>query len=83
MHISSNSEIKRIPDLTREFLEHVLYDEEPIFISDDATIWDVSMSAVDDLLNRCSQYYGISVTMDDLNQPLWKLLRQLNERRRK
>ena len=34
--------MQKIPELTQEFFEHVLYDEEPLFISDEATIWDVS-----------------------------------------
>ncbi len=82
MEFSSNIEMQKIPDLIRELFEHILYDEQPLFISDDATIWDISMSPAEELLNRCSQYYGIPVTMDDLKQPLWKLLRQLNDGRR-
>jgi hypothetical protein len=79
MEFSSDTEIQKIPDLKREFFKHVLYDEEPVFVSDEATIWDVSMASAEDLLERCSKYYGIPLKMDDLNQPLWKLLRQLKE----
>jgi hypothetical protein len=81
MDFASNVEINKIPDLTRELFEHVLFDEQPLFISDEATIWDVSMSPTEDLIDRCSRYYGIAVKEDDLAQPLWKLLRQLNEDR--
>lgn len=79
MEFSSDTEMQKIPDLKREFFEHVLYDEDPVFVSDEATIWDVSMSSAEDLMKRCSKYYGILLKMDDLNQPLWKLLRQLKE----
>jgi hypothetical protein len=41
----------------------------------------VSMSTADELLERCSKYYGKVLSVDDLKQPLWKLLRQVNEGR--
>jgi hypothetical protein len=76
---SSDSEMQKMPELTQEFLEHVLYDEEPLFISDEATIWDISMSMGEELTKRISDYYGKTVSESDLKQPLWKLNRQLNE----
>ena len=76
---SPDVEMQKIPELTQEFFEHVLYDEEPLFISDEATIWDVSMSTGEELIDRISQYYKKPVTTADLTQPLWKLIRQLNE----
>jgi hypothetical protein len=82
MEFSSDNEIQRLQDSVQELFEQVLYDEEPIFISDEATIWDVSMSTSEELLGRMSRYYGIEVSSDDLNQPLWKLLREINARRK-
>lgn len=76
---SSDSEVQKIPELTQEFLQHVLYDEEPLFISDEATIWDVSMSPPEELISRISHHYRKPVSVADLAQPLWKLIRQLNE----
>jgi hypothetical protein len=76
---SSDSEMQKIPELTQEFFEHVLYDEEPLFISDEATIWDVSTSTREELISRISRYYKKPVSVADLAQPLWKLIRQLNE----
>jgi hypothetical protein len=52
-----------------------------LFVSDEATIWDVSMAAPEEITKRCSEYYGIPVSMDDLKQPLWKLLSQLDAAR--
>jgi hypothetical protein len=82
MEFSSDNEIQQLQDSVQELFEQVLYDEEPIFISDEATIWDVSMSTSEELLGRMSRYYGIEVSSDDLNQPLWKLLREINARRK-
>jgi hypothetical protein len=81
MEFSSDFEIQKIPGLINELFEHVLHDEHTLFISDEATIWDVSMAIPEDLLNRLSQHYGKPLSMDDLKQPLWKLLRQLDEGR--
>jgi hypothetical protein len=78
MEFSPSAEMDRIQDLTDDFFEHVLYDEKPLFVSDEATIWDVSTSEAPDLIIRLAQHYQKPVTMDDLKQPLWKLLRQMN-----
>lgn len=79
MEFSSDKEMRKIPELTQEFFEQVLYDEEPLFISDEATIWDVSMSSAEELIDRISRYYKKTLAVVDLSQPLWKLIRQLNE----
>jgi hypothetical protein len=81
MEFASDNEMQKIPRLTQEFFEHVLYDEEPLFISDEATIWDVSVNTAEELIRRCSEYYQKPVSAADLRQPLWKLIRQLNEGR--
>jgi hypothetical protein len=81
--LAPSGEISKIPELIREFFDHVLYEEEPFFISDEAKIWDVSMApTAEELLARCSRYYGIPVSIEDLGQPLWKLLSSLNTRRK-
>ena len=78
---SSDEKMLQIPELSQELFKHVLYDEEPFFVSDEATIWDVSMAAPEEIIKRCSEYYGVPVSMDDLKQPLWKLLPQLDAAR--
>ena len=83
MEFSSDTEIKKLHDSVQELFDHVLYDEESLFISDEATIWDVSMSTSEELLGRISRYYGIKISTTDLDQPLWKLLREIDARRKK
>jgi hypothetical protein len=78
IEFSSNAEMQKISSEAREFFKKVLYDEEPLFVSDEATILDVSTSTTTDLLDRCVKSYGKSLSMDDLKQPLWKLIRLLN-----
>jgi hypothetical protein len=67
---SSNTEMQRVSGKAREFFEKVLYDEEPLFVTDEATILDVSMATATDLVERCSKSYGKPVSVEDLKQPL-------------
>ena len=82
LEFSSATKMGRVTGLTEELFEHVLYDEEPLFVSDEATIWDVSMSGVEEVLERCRKYYGVPVTLEDTQQPLWEFLKMLDARRR-
>ena len=80
---SPSVEIGKIPALLNEFFEQVLHDEDPLFVSDEAKIWDVSVSTPEELLERCCEYYQVPVTLDDFGKPLWQLLRLLDRRRSK
>lgn len=77
MEFSSDDEVRKIHVLIEELVRNVLDGEEPFFISNEATIYDVSMASPEGLRQRCSDYYGRPVSLEDLNQPLWQLLRQL------
>ena len=82
MEFTSDEKVREIRALTHALFEHVLYDEEPIFIGDEATILDVSAAPTEELLHRCSEYYRTSVSLEELQKPLWQSLPEL-ERRRK
>lgn len=82
MEFGSDVEIRKIADLLEDLFQYVLYDEEPLFVGDEATIWDVSTATPEELLRRCSEYYRASVALEDLKQPLWKLLPQLSAKRK-
>lgn len=79
---SPDEEIRKIPELVDEFFRHVASDYEPLFVGDEATIWDVSMATPEEILRRCSEYYGVSVSLQDLDLPLWRLLPELDARRK-
>ena len=82
LEFSSDVEMKKIAKLAEEFYKNILDEgDEPFFVSDEATVWGVWMYEAEELIRRVCQYYGKPVTMDDLKQPFWKLLRQLNEGR--
>ena len=66
MEFGSDVEMQKVSHEAREFFEEILSDEEPLFVSDEATIWDLSMSTADELLERCSTYYGTVLAAADL-----------------
>jgi hypothetical protein len=80
MEFSADVEMKKIAGLAEEFSKNIL-DDEPFFVSDEASILDVSGAEPEELITRISTYYGRTMSMADLQQPLWKLIRQLNEGR--
>jgi len=80
--LAPDHRIKEIAPLLEALLRFVLPDEQPIFISDEATLLDVSLEAPDELIRRCSEYYRTGVTPADLRTPLWRLLPALESKRR-
>jgi hypothetical protein len=81
MEFAFDDKTRAVEGLCDEFLEKVLYDEEPVFISDEANVFDISTSEPAELLKRCFDYYGKSITRDDLKLPLWQLVTRLSEGR--
>jgi hypothetical protein len=81
MEFAADGRIRAIQSLIDAFLKNVLWDEEPLFISDEANIFDVSMASPQELAKRCAEYYKTSVTVADLRKPLWQLLPELERQR--
>jgi hypothetical protein len=82
MEFTSDERVRAISALTDALFEHVLGDEEPIFIGDEATLLDVSMAPPEELQQRCAAHYRTTLSLDDLRRPLWELLPELDRRRR-
>jgi hypothetical protein len=82
MEFTPDDKVRALGRLAAELFEHALHDEEPIFVGDQATILDVSLASPEELQKRCSIYYKTTVSLDDLRQPLWQLLPELDLRRR-
>lgn len=75
--------MSRVSGLANELFEHVLYDEDPLFVSDEAILWGVSMSDQNEVLERIRRFYGVPISLEETKQfRLWQLLRLLNERRK-
>ena len=82
VQFSSQTKMKEIEELAREFFDNVIPDQDPIFVSDEAKIWDVSMAGPHELLKACSDFYRVPVSIDDLRLPLSELIPTLDQRRR-
>lgn len=81
MEFTPDDKIRAVRALTDALFKHVLYDEEPVFVGDEATILDVSLASPEELRKRCSAYYMTAVSLEDLRRPLWQLLPELERRR--
>ena len=56
-------------------------DEQPIFISDEASLWDIFAGDPPQLIERVYEQYGVRLTLDHCSIPLWELLKFLAENR--
>jgi hypothetical protein len=80
---AEDKEMQRIAPLADEFLKNVLFDEEPLFISDEATIWDVSSGLdANELSERCLKFYGVPLLPSDFKRSLWGLIEYLHRTRK-
>jgi hypothetical protein len=79
---SPDERVRSIQPLVDALFRNVLYDEQSMYVSDEATMLDVSISDPAELGRRCSEHYQVPVTLDDLRKPLSQLLPELEVRRR-
>ena len=80
LEFASDIKMKALSKESKEvFYKEVLLDETPLFVSDEATVLDVSGDTAEELSERCLQYYGKALSAEDLRLPLWQLILKLNE----
>jgi hypothetical protein len=78
---SSSKRTEALGEVVEEFYSKVLFDEEPLFVSDEATVWDIWSGDEEEILARCSNYYGVPVSREETRQPFWKFVTSLDARR--
>jgi hypothetical protein len=78
---SPDTHVRQVKPLLDELFECVIDDYEPIYVSDDAKIWDVTLYDAEELTSRFSDYYGILVPRASLDLPLWQLLEEVSQKR--
>jgi hypothetical protein len=49
-------------------------DLRPWFVSDEATIFDISGDSTEEIVKQIKVHYGVLLTQDQLRMPVWKLL---------
>lgn len=73
-----------LPFASDENMRRIAPLAEPLFVSDEATIWDVSMGPnVDELRERCLKFYGVTLHSHDFKRSLWSLIEHLDRCRTK
>ncbi len=71
----SETEIKKRASLVEKFLVQIIsVEEQPFFISDDSTIFDISSDAENVLLSRIANSYNIKISNKDLQLKVWQLI---------
>jgi len=83
LNFASDKEMQLLGPELDEFVQNITPEEEPAFVSDEATVWDISLSTQDELIGRCFNHYGVQLRTEDLKLPLAQLLHELKRRRTK
>jgi hypothetical protein len=81
--LSGSEEMGRREGKAEEFFRALLEAEErPYFVSDEATLYDIFVGDEAELNDRCEAHYGVRLKESDFKIPLWRLLDELEARRR-
>jgi hypothetical protein len=71
--------MRALESLAEEFYESILRpEEEPGFVSDEASLLDISLAPEELLIEKIKSHYGKTVTRFDLRRSFWSLLMDLN-----
>jgi hypothetical protein len=78
--IADAVEIEKRAEQAQEFFNAILAPEEqPLLVTDEATLYSVSSDAEAELSARCREHYGVGLEPSDFHLPLWRLLDHLDE----
>jgi len=79
--LSGDLEIQLRAADVEHLLRGLLDDEFPVFVSDDASVFDVSSLPAEEIVDRLARAFGVAVSSDDLRLPIWKLVDRLRSPR--
>ena len=80
---AEDTHMQQVEVLAQEFYVNILEEgDEPGFVSDEASVFDVSSSEPAYLQQQCLRYYGVELKLAELKQPFWRLLLHLEVHRR-
>jgi len=82
LNFAEDEHMKQLEPLAEEFYDRILRpDEDPGFVSDEASVLDLSLAPEEQLIEKISAYYGKPVSRFDLRRPFWSFLTDLNAER--
>jgi hypothetical protein len=77
--LSGNNEIHRRAKFVQDFLEKIIHlEERPLFVSDDATVFDICSDDEHSLIARIADKYGVRLSTQQLQLKVWQLVDLLN-----
>lgn len=75
VHFADSSEIMKRKAAFDRFVDKLFEPElRPWFVSDEATIFEISGDTVEEIISKIKSTYGIELTHEQLRTPLWRLL---------
>ena len=75
----SETEIRKRASLVQIFLIQIISPEEqPSFVSDDATIFDISSDDEIVLISKIASSYNVTLSKKDLQLKVWQLIDLIN-----
>jgi hypothetical protein len=82
IQLADDEHMRDLEPLAEEFYESILRpDEEPGFVSDEASLLDISLAPEELLIEKIKSHYGKTVTKFDLRRSFWSLLIDLSAAR--
>jgi len=80
---ASGDQMQKREALAREFYSVILDpDEEPWFVSDDASLFDIWAGCDEaEVIAPCHEHYGVRLSRKQFRCPFWRLLDYLQEKR--
>lgn len=85
VEMAGHSEMSQRVTLAEEFYTVVglTGDTRPLFVSDDAALYDIQLEADQDVVDRVRGFYGVTLEVPrDFRRPLWQVLDDLQRLRR-
>jgi hypothetical protein len=82
IQLADDEHMRGLEPLAEEFYESILRpDEELGFVSDEASLLDISLAPEEQLIEKIKAHYGKTITKFDLRRSFWSLLTDLNTNR--
>jgi len=81
-YFGPQNQLDQRKDQLDEFLDVVFFPEDrPLFISDEASYFDVDTDDVEDVIGRIASHYKVELKPSDLSKPIWQVLDYLESKR--
>ncbi len=81
-NIADTAEMEKRRRESKEFYNAILDPyEHPWLVTDEASLYDITLDDEEDLIKRISDYYGITIDKKFIGLPFWKLLDYLEKSR--